>query len=109
MQYSIGTVRGDFYGARATLNVWSPQVESRGEFSLAQIWVLSDDQDLHNTLEAGQGRPKGKAAQARVLGPPKILFFNEGFRPQKISMNFLYIHLGPNLIIVIRVVEMVAC
>jgi hypothetical protein len=53
MQYSIGTVRGDFYGARATLNVWSPQVESRGEFSLAQIWVLSDDQDLHNTLEAG--------------------------------------------------------
>jgi hypothetical protein len=56
MQHSIGYVNGDFYGARATLNVWAPQLEGQGEFSLAQMWITSDGyhyQDDRNTLEAG--------------------------------------------------------
>ncbi|KAH0877112.1 hypothetical protein HID58_064506, partial [Brassica napus] len=43
------------YGAKATLNVWNPVVESGDDFSLAQIWVTSgsyENQDL-NTLETG--------------------------------------------------------
>jgi hypothetical protein len=36
-----------------------------------------------------QGRPKGKAAQARALGPPKIFLFYKEFRPQKNSLNFI--------------------
>ncbi|PNX77863.1 hypothetical protein L195_g033834, partial [Trifolium pratense] len=51
--HAIGFVNGNFYGARASLNVWTPKVENQGEFSLAQIWVLSDDRNVENTLEAG--------------------------------------------------------
>jgi hypothetical protein len=56
MQHSIGYVNGDFYGARATLNVWAPQLEGQEEFSLAQMWITSDGshyEDDRNTLEAG--------------------------------------------------------
>ncbi|XP_045833318.1 uncharacterized protein LOC123924464 [Trifolium pratense] len=52
--HSIGYVNGDFYGARSTLNVWTPQLEGQLEFSLAQMWIISDSsQDDRNTLEAG--------------------------------------------------------
>jgi hypothetical protein len=72
--------------------------------------MLSKKLTIHQSCNElnHQGRPKGKAAQARALDPPKILFFNEEFRPQKNSMNFLYIYVGPNLITITRVVEMVA-
>ncbi|KAK4759347.1 hypothetical protein SAY87_022478 [Trapa incisa] len=43
------------YGAKATINVWSPAIEEVNEFSLSQIWVLSgsfDGTDL-NSIEAG--------------------------------------------------------
>ncbi|XP_065616876.1 protein neprosin-like [Quercus suber] len=43
---------GEYYGARASLNVWSPFV-SYGEFSLAQIWVASGPPGELNTVEAG--------------------------------------------------------
>ncbi|KAE8684228.1 translational activator GCN1-like [Hibiscus syriacus] len=45
----------EFYGARATINVWDPSIEEVNEFSLSQIWVLSgslDGPDL-NSIEAG--------------------------------------------------------
>ncbi|GAA0175119.1 hypothetical protein LIER_28361 [Lithospermum erythrorhizon] len=45
----------EVYGAKATINVWNPQVEIVNEFSLSQIWVLSgsfDGSDL-NSIEAG--------------------------------------------------------
>ncbi|KAM7269514.1 hypothetical protein ACFE04_025011 [Oxalis oulophora] len=43
------------YGARATINVWDPEIEVVNEFSLSQIWILSgsfDGSDL-NSIEAG--------------------------------------------------------
>ncbi|KAG0461878.1 hypothetical protein HPP92_020354 [Vanilla planifolia] len=45
----------EFYGARATINVWDPSIQVENEFSLSQIWVLSgsfDGSDL-NSIEAG--------------------------------------------------------
>ncbi|KAG9153313.1 hypothetical protein Leryth_018039 [Lithospermum erythrorhizon] len=50
----IGTSE-EIYGAKATINVWNPEVEKVNEFSLSQIWVLSgsfDGSDL-NSIEAG--------------------------------------------------------
>ena len=45
---------GVFYGAKAKINVWKPNVELPNEFSLAQIWVLGGNfnSDL-NSIEAG--------------------------------------------------------
>ncbi|XP_076935258.1 protein neprosin-like [Bidens hawaiensis] len=45
----------EIYGAKATINVWDPNIEVINEFSLSQIWVLSgsfDGSDL-NSIEAG--------------------------------------------------------
>lgn len=54
MQHSIGYVTGNYKGAKADINVWVPNVEIEGEFSLAQIWILSDPfGDDRNTIEAG--------------------------------------------------------
>lgn len=55
MQHAVGYVIGDqYFGAKASLNVWAPKVSSRSEFSLSQIWVISGSfgDDL-NTIEAG--------------------------------------------------------
>jgi hypothetical protein len=55
MQHAVGYVTGgQFYGAKASLNVWSAKVASAAEFSLSQIWVISGSfgNDL-NTIEAG--------------------------------------------------------
>lgn len=43
-----------YYGAKASMNVWAPQVASQSEFSLSQIWVIAGSfgNDL-NTIEAG--------------------------------------------------------
>nr|CAB3460369.1 unnamed protein product [Digitaria exilis] len=54
-EHAIGYVSGSqFYGAKASLNVWPAQVASPAEFSLSQIWVISGTfgNDL-NTIEAG--------------------------------------------------------
>ncbi|TVU21606.1 hypothetical protein EJB05_31255 [Eragrostis curvula] len=54
-EHAVGYVTGDqFYGAKASLNVWSAKVASPAEFSLSQIWVISGSfgNDL-NTIEAG--------------------------------------------------------
>lgn len=47
-------VSGEFYGAKASINVWSPRVTDEYEFSLSQLWVISGSfgNDL-NTIEAG--------------------------------------------------------
>jgi hypothetical protein len=55
LQHAVGYVSGgQFYGAKASLNVWPAQVASPAEFSLSQIWVISGSfgNDL-NTIEAG--------------------------------------------------------
>ncbi|KAF5776206.1 putative neprosin [Helianthus annuus] len=53
-QHAIGYSRdGEFYGAKALLNVWQPNV-SKYDFSLSQIWVLGDVPNRPvNSIEAG--------------------------------------------------------
>lgn len=54
-EHAIGYVTGDqYYGAKASINVWAPLVENPNEFSLSQMWVISGSfgDDL-NTIEAG--------------------------------------------------------
>ncbi|CAD5170402.1 unnamed protein product [Musa acuminata subsp. malaccensis] len=54
-EHAVGYVVGDqYYGAKASLNVWAPKVSSPDEFSLSQIWLISGTfgSDL-NTIEAG--------------------------------------------------------
>ncbi|KAJ8627430.1 hypothetical protein MRB53_020737 [Persea americana] len=43
-----------YYGAKASLNVWALHVNNPNEFSLSQMWVISGSfgNDL-NTIEAG--------------------------------------------------------
>lgn len=51
----MGYVSGEkYYGAKASINVWAPQVQNQYEFSLSQIWIISGSfgNDL-NTIEAG--------------------------------------------------------
>ncbi|XP_008784992.1 uncharacterized protein LOC103703788 [Phoenix dactylifera] len=54
-EHAVGYATGEqYYGAKASLNVWAPRVTSPSEFSLSQIWVISGSfgNDL-NTIEAG--------------------------------------------------------
>ncbi|CAN1310827.1 hypothetical protein LINPERPRIM_LOCUS28216 [Linum perenne] len=54
-EHAVGYVSGDqYYGAKASINVWAPQVTNQYEFSLSQMWVISGSfgDDL-NTIEAG--------------------------------------------------------
>lgn len=54
-EHAVASVNGDqFYGAKASMGVWTPQVTDENEFSLSQIWIIagSFDNDL-NTIEAG--------------------------------------------------------
>ncbi|XP_072994869.1 protein neprosin-like [Typha latifolia] len=54
-EHAVGYVTGEqYYGAKASLNVWSAKVASPSEFSLSQIWLISGSfgNDL-NTIEAG--------------------------------------------------------
>ncbi|KAL3628870.1 hypothetical protein CASFOL_027916 [Castilleja foliolosa] len=54
-EHAVAFVNGDqYYGAKASINVWAPSVTDQYEFSLSQLWVISGSfgNDL-NTLEAG--------------------------------------------------------
>lgn len=53
-QHAIAYVEGEFYGAKATMNVWDPKIQQPNEFSLSQIWLLGGSfaSDL-NSIEAG--------------------------------------------------------
>ncbi|KAL6493906.1 hypothetical protein OROGR_031815 [Orobanche gracilis] len=54
-QHAIAYVEGDeYYGAKATINVWDPNIQQPNEFSLSQLWILggSFQSDL-NSIEAG--------------------------------------------------------
>ncbi|KAE9459874.1 hypothetical protein C3L33_08222, partial [Rhododendron williamsianum] len=53
-QHAIAYVEGEFYGAKATMNVWDPKIQQPNEFSLSQLWVLGGSfaSDL-NSIEAG--------------------------------------------------------
>lgn len=49
----MGVRDGKFYGTKALLNLWKPEVQPANEFSLAQTWIVSGDGDNRNTIEAG--------------------------------------------------------
>ncbi|KAG5536939.1 hypothetical protein RHGRI_024389 [Rhododendron griersonianum] len=54
-EHAVAFVNGEqYYGAKASLNVWAPRVTDQFEFSLSQLWVISGTfgNDL-NTIEAG--------------------------------------------------------
>ncbi|KAK6139209.1 hypothetical protein DH2020_027045 [Rehmannia glutinosa] len=54
-EHAVGYVSGEeYYGAKASINVWGPTVENQYEFSLSQMWVIAGSfgDDL-NTIEAG--------------------------------------------------------
>ncbi|KAK3037554.1 hypothetical protein RJ639_030362 [Escallonia herrerae] len=54
-EHAVAFVNGDqYYGAKASINVWTPRVTDQYEFSLSQVWVISGSfgNDL-NTIEAG--------------------------------------------------------
>lgn len=54
-EHAVLFANGDqYYGAKASINVWAPRVTDRFEFSLSQLWVISGSfgHDL-NTIEAG--------------------------------------------------------
>ncbi|XP_031125256.1 uncharacterized protein LOC116027682 [Ipomoea triloba] len=54
-EHAVGYVNGDkYYGAKASINVWAPNVANRQEFSLSQMWIISGSfgRDL-NSIEAG--------------------------------------------------------
>ncbi|GAB2269811.1 hypothetical protein Dimus_004729 [Dionaea muscipula] len=54
-EHAVVFVNGEqYYGAKASINVWTPKVTDEYEFSLSQIWLISGSfgNDL-NTIEAG--------------------------------------------------------
>ncbi|KAG9138035.1 hypothetical protein Leryth_001293 [Lithospermum erythrorhizon] len=54
-EHAVAFVHGEqYYGAKASINVWTPRVTDQYEFSLSQVWVISGTfgHDL-NTIEAG--------------------------------------------------------
>ncbi|KVI05668.1 protein of unknown function DUF239, partial [Cynara cardunculus var. scolymus] len=69
-EHAIGYGFGEFYGAKATLNVWAPNVSNPSEFSLSHISISSDvPTDILNTITAGwQVSPKlGKDNSPRLF------------------------------------------
>ncbi|XP_059643613.1 protein neprosin-like [Cornus florida] len=54
-EHAVAFVNGDqYFGAKASINVWTPRVTDQFEFSLSQLWVIAGSfgNDL-NTIEAG--------------------------------------------------------
>ncbi|PKI37923.1 hypothetical protein CRG98_041698, partial [Punica granatum] len=54
-EHAVVFVNGEqYYGAKASINVWAPRVTDQYEFSLSQVWLISGSfgNDL-NTIEAG--------------------------------------------------------
>ncbi|KAK4781890.1 hypothetical protein SAY86_015992 [Trapa natans] len=54
-EHAVVFVNGEqYFGAKASINVWAPRVVDQYEFSLSQVWLISGSfgNDL-NTIEAG--------------------------------------------------------
>ncbi|XP_058070035.1 protein neprosin-like [Magnolia sinica] len=51
--HAIAMLFSQVYGTQATMNVWSPQLQDQGQFSLAQLWLLNGHDDQLNSIEAG--------------------------------------------------------
>ncbi|XP_073116235.1 protein neprosin-like [Elaeis guineensis] len=54
LKHAIVYVQGGFYyGAKATMNMWNPKLESPDAFSLSQLWIIGGPDQLLDTIEAG--------------------------------------------------------
>ncbi|KAF3592877.1 hypothetical protein DY000_02023040, partial [Brassica cretica] len=55
IQNAIAYVEGDnYYGAKATINVWEPKIQQQHKFTFLQIWLLSDlFRKYLNNIKAG--------------------------------------------------------
>jgi len=51
--YALGFQYIDNFGAKASLNLWSPAVSPNDNMSLSQIWVVGGKGDSKQTVEAG--------------------------------------------------------
>ncbi|CAH8265916.1 unnamed protein product [Arabidopsis lyrata] len=49
----MGVRNGKFYGTKASINIWKPNVADPSEFSLSQTWLVSGVGTSRNTIEAG--------------------------------------------------------
>uniref|UniRef100_A0A1J3CT38 Neprosin PEP catalytic domain-containing protein n=1 Tax=Noccaea caerulescens TaxID=107243 RepID=A0A1J3CT38_NOCCA len=53
-EYAIMDLRnGKFFGTEFVMNIWNPNVQAFGEFSLAQTWLVSGEGPNLNSIEAG--------------------------------------------------------
>ncbi|XP_042488831.1 uncharacterized protein LOC122068981 [Macadamia integrifolia] len=55
-EHAVVYLTGKYLGAHASINVWQPNVRTPApapEFSLSQIWVISDNSQNRATAEAG--------------------------------------------------------
>ncbi|KAK9104404.1 hypothetical protein Scep_021248 [Stephania cephalantha] len=74
-EHAVGYITGQqFYGGKASLNVWAPRVANLYEFSLSQMWVISGSfgNDL-NTIEAGW--QASKQVSPELYGDSRPRFF----------------------------------
>ncbi|KAJ9554541.1 hypothetical protein OSB04_018586 [Centaurea solstitialis] len=62
---------GEYYGAKAALNIWAPNVSNPSDFSVSQVWVSTNaiPNHLTNTIEAGW------TVNPRVFGDYSPRFF----------------------------------
>ncbi|XP_058760638.1 protein neprosin-like [Vicia villosa] len=49
--HATAIVEGGFTGAKANINIWTPSVEKKDEFSAAKIWIIS--QSFSENIEVG--------------------------------------------------------
>ncbi|GFY91401.1 carboxyl-terminal proteinase, putative [Actinidia rufa] len=70
-EHAVGYVTGqEYYGAKASINVWAPRVANQYEFSLSQMWVISGSfADDLNTIEAGFVQTNNRIAIGAAISP----------------------------------------
>nr|KJB27266.1 hypothetical protein B456_004G287900 [Gossypium raimondii] len=66
---TLVTVGYNYIGAKADINVWTPNVESEDEFTTAQIWLKAGPGDNFESLESGW------MVNPQLYGDKKTRFF----------------------------------
>ncbi|KAL3507406.1 hypothetical protein ACH5RR_032788 [Cinchona calisaya] len=62
IQSVVAGVEGEtYYGAKASINVWEPQVQNPNEFSSSQVWIFGGGSSDLNAIEAGWHEPSQDA------------------------------------------------
>ncbi|KAL5146256.1 hypothetical protein HKD37_06G016111 [Glycine soja] len=90
-EHAVVFVNGDqYYGAKASINVWAPRVTDEFEFSLSQMWVIAGSfgKDL-NTIEADSSNTYGKCISS-FLFPITLWLIS-------IQCSFIFLQVSPQL------------